>query len=138
MQEQFFARHQALAGTDSDTEAQSIALQKEMIASLGNISSRYVKTMPGSCVATYALANWLNALVGSDDFDEAAALVTEHDMQYPIVSRDTKTDHHLKTTRPGPMITDFTALNGTPDRPPVSLSASTSQAQSVLVPLYAA
>ena len=137
MQEQFFARHQALAGTDSDTEAQSIALQKEMIASLGNISSRYVKTMPGSCVATYALANWLNALIGSDDFDEAAALVTEHDMQYPIVSRAIETDKQLKATRPGAMFTDFTVLNGNLDGTSVSLSDYVGKGKYVLVDFWA-
>ncbi len=137
MQEQFFARHQALAGTDSDTEAQSIALQKEMIASLGNISTHFVKTMSGSCVATYALANWLNALVGSDDFDKAAALVTEHDLKYPIVSRAIETDKQLKATRPGAMFTDFTILNGNLDGTSASLSDYVGKGKYVLVDFWA-
>lgn len=137
MQELFLARYQALAESSENTEAQSLALQKEMMAAYAIISKRFVETMPGSRVATYALANWLNILVGSDEFDQAASFVTDKDLQYPMIVRSIEADKQIKATRVGSMFTDFTIINGNIDGTSVSLSDYVGKGKYVLVDFWA-
>ena len=137
IQEKFFARHQALAESGTGTEEQDIALQKEMMEAFGSISAHYVEAMPGSRVATYALANWLNMLVGGDEFDKTAALVTSDDLKYPMIARCIDENKKLNATKVGSMFTDFTIINGNIDGTSVSLSDYVGKGKYVLVDFWA-
>ena len=121
-QEQFYTRYQALSKTAPDFKEKVEALQDEMMQSFGDVSARFIESMPGSCVATYALINWLPMLIGTENFDKAAAYITDNDLKYPMIKNSVKTNDRTKATQAGAMFTDFTIENGNLDGSAVSLS----------------
>ena len=136
-QEQFYTRYQALSKTTPDFKEKVEALQDEMMQSFGDVSARFIESMPGSCVATYALANWLPMLIGTENFDKAAAYITDNDLKYPMIKNSVKTNDRTKATQAGAMFTDFTIENGNLDGSAVSLSDYVGKGNYVLVDFWA-
>jgi len=108
-----------------------------MMQSFGDVSARFIESMPGSCVATYALINWLPMLIGTENFDKAAAYITDNDLKYPMIKNSVKTNDRTKATQAGAMFTDFTIENGNLDGSAVSLSDYVGKGKYVLVDFWA-
>lgn len=136
-QEQFYTRYQALSKTSPDSKEKVEALQDEMMQSFGDVSAQFIESMPGSCVATYALANWLPMLIGTENFDKAAAYITDNDLKYPMIKNSVKTNERTNATKAGAMFTDFTIENGNLDGSAVSLSDYVGKGKYVLVDFWA-
>ena len=136
-QQSFMEIYRSLDRNDADFAEKVQNLGREMREAHYGICLSAIEKNPNTCVQTAALLNWLPTINDIDEFDKAAAFVSDEDLEYADLQNCIEVNNAKKATAPGQMFTDFTIENGNLDGTSVSLSDYVGKGKYVLVDFWA-